>query len=74
MNSYVLLIAIFLPILGGILPGVIPFKGRTTRNIFVETVVIITSIIMFSTEYVLNKPVLADVRSSRPFPEFPNMP
>ncbi|SDA74998.1 multicomponent Na+:H+ antiporter subunit D [Lachnospiraceae bacterium G11] len=54
MNSYVLLIAIFLPILGGILTGVIPFKGRTTRNIFVETVVIITSIIMWA--IILNKP------------------
>ena len=54
MNSYVLLIAIFLPILGGILTGVIPFKGRTKRNIFVEIVVIITSIIMWL--IILNKP------------------
>ena len=54
MNTYVLLIAIFLPILGGILTGIIPFKGRTARNIFVETVVIITSIIMWLV--ILNKP------------------
>ena len=54
MNSYVLLIAIFLPILGGILTGVIPFKGRTTRNIFVETVVILTSIVMWT--IIINKP------------------
>lgn len=43
MNTFMLLIVIFLPVLGGIITGLAPFKTRTARNIFIETVVVITS-------------------------------
>ena len=54
MNTSILLIIILLPIIGGLAEGLIPFKERTARNIFIETVVVITSILAWVT--IINKP------------------
>ena len=47
MPSYILPIAILLPILGGALVPVLPFKKKRLMHIYVETVVILTSILVF---------------------------
>ena len=54
MSTSILLIIILLPIIGGLAEGLIPFKERTARNIFIETVVLITSILVWVT--IINKP------------------
>lgn len=45
MDSYVMLIAILIPIIGGALISFIPFKKRNHMLIFIEAVVILTSIL-----------------------------
>ena len=47
MPSYILPIAILLPILGGALVPVLPFKKNRSMHIYVETLVILTSILVF---------------------------
>ena len=47
MPSYILPIAILLPILGGALVPVLPFKKNRGMHIYVETLVILTSILVF---------------------------
>ncbi len=48
MGSYLIVFAILLPLLGGALIPVIKFKNRTYMAVFIETIVIITSIIVFA--------------------------
>ena len=47
MPSYILPIAIVLPILGGALVPFLPFKKKSTMHIYVETIVVLTSILVF---------------------------
>lgn len=47
MNAILLVIPILLPILGGIFIPLLPLKSRKQRNIYVETVVVITSLLMW---------------------------
>lgn len=54
MNILVLLIAILLPIFGGIISRIIPFSKRQQRNIFVEALVIMTSVLVWY--IILNRP------------------
>ena len=46
MSSIFMLIAILVPLLSGVLVPVIKFRDRRSRNIFIETAVIITSVIV----------------------------
>ncbi|MBD5544606.1 MAG: proton-conducting membrane transporter [Lachnospiraceae bacterium] len=54
MNAIMMLIVILLPIAGGVLVPLIPFKKRNHRLIFIETVVVINSILVFS--ILMNRP------------------
>ncbi len=47
MSAYLMIIAVLLPILGGLLTFFLPFKKGRIRNIYVEIVVIITSVLAF---------------------------
>lgn len=47
MNAILLVIPILLPIIGGALIPLLPFKTRRQRNIYVETIVIVNSLIMW---------------------------
>ena len=47
MPSYILPIAILLPVLGGALVPVLPFKKKRTMHIYVESIVILTTILVF---------------------------
>jgi len=47
MNQYWILVAILLPVLGGVLVPLLPFKGRKTMMIYIEAVTILTSIIVW---------------------------
>ena len=48
MNQYWILAAILLPFIGGISVFLLPFKKRQTRNLFIESVVIVTSAIVWA--------------------------
>lgn len=54
MSSYWILIAILLPIIGGVLISLIKWPNRKIKNIYTEVVVFITSIIVFL--ILLNRP------------------
>ena len=54
MNAIMMLIVILIPILGGALVPLIPFKKRNHRLIFVETIVVVNSILVFS--ILMNRP------------------
>ncbi len=54
MNAVMMFIVILIPILGGALVPLIPFKKRNHRLVFVETVVIINSMLVFS--LLMNRP------------------
>lgn len=47
MPSYILPIAIALPVLGGALVPVLPFQKKRSMHIYVESVVVLTSILVF---------------------------
>ncbi len=47
MPSYILPIAIILPVIGGALVPLLPFKKNRSMHIYVEAVVILTSILVF---------------------------
>lgn len=47
MSQYWMLIAILLPIVGGILVKVIPFSDRRIMKIYLECIMIVTSVIVF---------------------------
>ena len=47
MNAAFMVIAVVLPMLGGVLISAYPFRNRVSRMIFIETVVIITSLLTF---------------------------
>ena len=47
MSQYWILVAILLPILGGIATRFIPFKGKNQMFLFVEVYMIITSLIVW---------------------------
>lgn len=47
MNSYFMVIAVLLPIMGGALIPALPFKNRNLMAVYIETVVIITSVFAF---------------------------
>ena len=47
MSQYWMLIAILLPIVGGILVKVIPFSNRRIMKIYLECIMIVTSVIVF---------------------------
>ncbi len=48
MNAIMMFIVILIPILGGALVPLIPFKKRNHRLVFIETIVIINSMLVFS--------------------------
>lgn len=54
MNAVMMFIVILIPILGGALVPLIPFKKRNHRLVFIETVVIINSMLVFS--LLMNRP------------------
>lgn len=54
MNAIMMFIVILIPILGGALVPLIPFKKRNHRLVFVETIVIINSMLVFS--LLMNRP------------------
>lgn len=54
MKEYMILIAILLPIIGGALVPLLPFKKRTHMMIFLETVVIATTVLVWA--LLLNRP------------------
>lgn len=47
MNQIWLLVVILIPILGGILIPILPFKNRKIKCIYIETIVIINAILVF---------------------------
>ena len=47
MNGILLIIPVLLPILGGMLLPLFPFINRRQRNIYVETIVLINSLLMW---------------------------
>lgn len=47
MSQYLILVAILLPIIGGVLVPLLPFKNRKQMMVYVEAVVIVTSIIVW---------------------------
>lgn len=54
MKPIMMIVAILIPILGGALVPLIPFKKRTHMMIFVETVVTVNSLLVFS--LLMNRP------------------
>lgn len=49
MNAIVLLIAILIPIVGGALIPLLPFKKRNTMLVYIETITVLTSVLVFVT-------------------------
>lgn len=47
MNGILLIIPVLLPIMGGMLLPLFPFNSRRQRNIYVETIVVINSLLMW---------------------------
>lgn len=47
MNSYMMTIAVLLPLIGGALIPILPFKKRAVRAVYVEAIVILASILTF---------------------------
>ena len=47
MSQYWILVAILLPVLGGLLIPVLPFTGKRTMHLFIEAVVLATSVIVW---------------------------
>lgn len=54
MNEILMLIAILIPVIGGILIMVLPFKNRKVKCIYIESVVILNSLLVFC--LLINKP------------------
>ena len=47
MSQYWILAAILLPVLGGLLIPILPFTGKRTMHLFIEAVVLATSVIVW---------------------------
>lgn len=54
MNTYFMVIAVLLPILGGVLIPLIPFKNRAWMAVYMEAIVLATSVLVFL--LLLNRP------------------
>jgi len=54
MNSYWMIVAILLPLIGGALVPLVKFKNRSVKCIFIEAVTLITSVIVFM--LLINRP------------------
>ena len=48
MNQYWILVAILLPMFGGVAVRFLPFKKKQHLYVFLETIVVLTSIIVWS--------------------------
>ncbi len=48
MSQYWILVAILLPIIGGVLAALLPFKNRKYMMVYVEAVVLVTSVIVWA--------------------------
>ncbi|NLL79721.1 MAG: proton-conducting membrane transporter [Clostridiales bacterium] len=57
MNPMMMLVVILLPILGGALVPVLPFQKRVYRNLYVEALVLLNSILVFALLW--NRPIEA---------------
>lgn len=57
MNPIMMLVVILLPILGGALLPLLPFKKRLTRDIYIEALVLLNSILVFA--LLFNRPAEA---------------
>lgn len=54
MNAYMMVVAVLLPMFGGILIPLFPFRRRNVMAVYIEILVLITSVLTFS--LILNRP------------------
>ncbi|MDD6812203.1 MAG: proton-conducting transporter membrane subunit [Lachnospiraceae bacterium] len=54
MNAYFMVIAVLLPMLGGVLIPLLPFRKRNTMLVYIEFLVLVTSLLVFG--LILNRP------------------
>ena len=54
MNAYMMVVAVLLPMFGGILIPLFPFRRRNLMAVYIEILVLITSVLTFS--LILNRP------------------